>query len=102
MKINGHRRYDYAPRHYDERKERLKARIEQFQKENEASTHDERLITLRDKISDNWIRGEEYKKSIVQSNLRIVIILAVILALVFFVFNGLEIGGTYIEQLKSK
>ncbi len=104
MKINRNRRYDYTPRYYDERKEKLKARIEKYQRESDEGdrTSEERLTDLRERISDNWVRGDEYKKSIFTSNIRLVIILAVILALIFFVFNGLEIGGTYLDQLKSK
>lgn len=106
MKINRNRQYGYEPRYYNEQKERLKARIEKYQRENEndSNTLDEkiRLEQLRDEISQNWVRGDEYKKSIFQSNIRLIIILAIILGLVYFIFSGLEIGGTYIEQLKTK
>jgi len=104
MKINRNRRYDYTPRYYDERKEKLKARIAKYEREsNEGDLNkEERLSDLRERLSDNWVRGDEYKKSIFTSNIRLVIILAVILALIFFIFNGLEIGGSYLEQLKSK
>lgn len=104
MKVNRNRRYDYTPRYYDERKEKLRARIEKYQNEEnkEATDTEVRLAELRDRISDNWVRGDEYKQNIFKSNIRLVIILAVILALVYFIFSGLEIGGTYIEQLKEK
>lgn len=108
MKINRSRRYDYTPRYYDEKKEKLKARIRRYESENQNENENEnenrdiRLIELRERISDNWVRGEEYKKSIFTSNIRLVIILAVILALIFFVFNGLDIGGAYLDKLQSK
>lgn len=104
MKVNGHRRYDYAPRYYDERKEKLRARIEKYEKESSdtAANREVRLSELRDRISDNWVRGTDYKQNIKNSNIRLVIILAIILGLIYLVFNGLDIGGNYIEQLKSE
>jgi hypothetical protein len=100
-KINTNRRYDFQPRYYDERKEKLRARIRKFENEEQAMENAERLELFKDRIADSWVRDENYRKTIIQSNMRLLIILGVILALAYFFFVGLDIGGTYLEQFKS-
>jgi len=100
-KINSYRRYDFTPRYYDERKEKLRARMRKYEQEDERAETAERLELLKDRISDTWVRDDAYRKTILQSNVRLLIILGIILALAFFFFEGLDIGGTYLEQFKS-
>jgi hypothetical protein len=100
-KINTHKRYDFQPRYYNERKEKLQSRIRKYEQEEDAHVHAERLESLKDRIADSWVRDDNYRKTIFQSNMRLLIVLGVILALAYFLFVGLDIGGSYIEQFKT-
>lgn len=101
MKINGHKRFDFPTRYYDERKEQLRAKKESFDRMHQrAEEGGERTELLRAKISDSWVRDDAYRKSVWQSNLRLIIVLGVLL-LVVLVFAGLTDLGEFIENMKN-
>lgn len=101
MKINGYRRFDFPTRHYDERKEQLQAKKESYERMHKrADEGGERTELLRAKISDTWVRDDAYRKSVWQSNVRLIIVLGVLL-LVVLVFAGLADLGEFIEKTKN-
>lgn len=101
MKINGHRRFDFPTRFYDERKQQLEAKKEAYERmHKEAEENGERTSLLRAKISESWVRDDAYRKSIWQSNLRLILVLGVLL-LVVLVFAGLADVGEFIEKMKN-
>lgn len=101
MKINSHKRFDFPTRFYDERKQQLLAKKESYermhQREEENGVRSE---ILRSKIADTWVRDASYRKSIWQSNLRLILILGVLL-LVVLVFAGITDLGAFIEKMKN-
>ena len=101
MKINGYRRFDFPTRHYDERKEQLKAKKESYERMHQrAEEGGERTELLRAKISDSWVRDDAYRKSVWQSNLRLIVVFGVLL-LVVLVFAGLADLGEFIQSMKN-
>ena len=100
MKINGYRRFDFPTRIYDERKEQLKSKQRAYERMHQKEAEGERSAMLRAKISDSWVRNNDYRKSIWQSNLRLVLVLGVLL-LVVLVFAGLSDIGEFLEKFKT-
>jgi hypothetical protein len=101
MKINSHRRFDFPTRHYDERKEQLKAKRESYERMHKrADEGGERTDLLRARISDSWVRDDSYRKSIWQSNLRLLLVFGVLLV-VILVFAGLTDLGEFIDKMNN-
>lgn len=100
MKINGYRRFDFPTRHYDERKAQLKSKQRAYDRMHEQGENGSRSEVLRAKISDSWVRNDDYRKSMWHSNLRLVLVLGVLL-LVVLVFAGLGDIGEFLERLKT-
>lgn len=100
MKINGHRRFDFPTRFYNERKVQLESKQRAYDRIHEKDEQGSRSEILRAKISDSWVRNDEYRKSIWNSNLRLVVILGVLL-LIILVFAGLSDIGEFLERLKT-
>ena len=88
---NKHKRFDYVPRYYDERKEKLKNKIAAYEQESNVSS-DERVrreISFREKTSDRW-GNDEYKSASMRQNLRLILILAGLAVVVYYIFMGIE------------
>ncbi len=92
------REFNFHPRYYDERKERLQKKIELYSGENK--TEDRvRSIKFRSELEDNWGKGH-YKSQTFKSNLRLIIILVLILALFYYIFIGLDNVGSLLPSSK--
>lgn len=99
-KVIGHQRFNYNPMYYDERKERIERKKEQYQSLNDGSiTDEERRELLKDQIRENWTRGEYRQTQKRSSNVRIIVILCVIVVLGYFIFNGIDEVDTIVENL---
>jgi hypothetical protein len=86
--------------YYDERKDRLKARKERFEKLNsgELST-EERRDMLRENMRNEWSRADYRQKQRSASNLRTLILIAILVALGYFVFNGVDEVDVIVEKI---
>ena len=92
MKVNKHKRFDYTPRYYDERKERLNKMVEKHQKDAQSDT--DRLAyreKLKQRIADNWENNAASASASRAANLRLIIILVVLLAAVYFILDYVDI-----------
>lgn len=107
MKLGGflsktvaNRKFDYQPMYYNERKERLKAKAEQYKRvENGDLSDEERKSIFRDNMRGEWSRSEVRSKQRSTSNFRIIILILIILALGYFIFNGVDQVDTIVEKL---
>ena len=94
------RRYDYTPMYFDERKERLEAKKKQYARmENGEMTDEERRAIFKTNMRNEWSRAEYRKKVRSNANLRTFILVVVIVALGYFIFNGVDQGGTIVINL---
>jgi hypothetical protein len=84
-----YKRFSFYTRFYDERKERLELKKKQYE-DLENATEEERKAIFREQMRDSWAMGKEREGAKFQSNIRILILIAIILILGYFVFNGLE------------
>jgi len=98
----GYRRFDYTPRYYDARKEALNQKIAQFERENNKEESDQfrREITFKSTAEDQWGHAD-YKSQALRSNVRLLIILGVILAVFYYLFLGLDNIGPALDTLKK-
>ncbi|MFM7473587.1 MAG: hypothetical protein ACKO00_06695 [Crocinitomicaceae bacterium] len=84
-----YKRFSFYTRFYDERKERLELKKKQYE-DLENATEEERKAIFREQMRDSWAMGKEREGAKLQSNIRILMLIAIILILGYFVFNGLE------------
>ncbi len=82
-----YRRYNFQPRYYDERKEKLKKKIELYSGEGQADR--KREINFRSNLEDAWGNSEARKQS-QMANLRLLIILIIIGFATYYIFTGLD------------
>jgi hypothetical protein len=100
MKINGYRRFDFPARFYDERKVQLESKRLAYEKHHVRKAQGEHASLLRDKIADSWVRNDDYRKSMFNSNIRLLVILGVLLVAIL-AFIGMSDLGSFIEQMKN-
>ena len=94
------RKFDYNAMYYDERKERLAAKKEQFAKlENGEISDEERRSMLRESMRSEWSRSEIRQKANRSANLRTLILIVIIVALGYFVFYGVDQVDTIVNNL---
>ena len=95
-----HKRFGYSPIYYDERKERLAHKKEQYQKIQDGDMpKEERREMLRDNLRSEFSRADYRRKEQKTSNFRILLLIGVVLALGFLVCNGISEVDTIVNKL---
>lgn len=97
---NSHKRFEYVPRYYDPKKEELKKKLEATAaKENNEVLDSSRTreISFRAKTADRW-SNSAYKTQNMRANLRLVLILAGVIILFYFIFQALDGMGIFIDE----
>lgn len=86
--------------YYDEKKEALDKKKELYRrmKEGELSESEKREM-LRDEMRQSWSRTNYRKSQEKASNIRILILVLVFLALGYFIFNGIDEVDTIVEKI---
>lgn len=95
-----HKRFDYSPMYYDERKERLDLKKAEYEKlDNEELSSEERQAILRQNMQNTWSRSQHASKAKSTSNIRIVILIAIIFVLGYFIFSGLDEVDVVVKKI---
>ncbi|MDP5009711.1 MAG: hypothetical protein NWQ47_00595 [Crocinitomicaceae bacterium] len=95
-----HKRFDYSPMYYDERKERLELKKAEYSKlATENLSAEERQAILRQNMQTSWSRSQHASKAKSSSNIRIVILIAVMLLLGYFIFSGLDEVDVVVKKI---
>ena len=93
-------RFQYNPMYYDERKIRLAKKKEQYEELNAADLSDERRKEIfKENIKGEWNRTQYRKNQTSSSNIRVLLLIGAILALGYFVFNGVDEVDTVVKNL---
>jgi hypothetical protein len=97
---NRHRRFEYIPRYYDERKETLEKKIRQAEiaKANGEVSDSERAINFREEMRDSWRNSDEIKTQRLRSNIRLIVILGIIIIAFYYLFIGLDVSAEAIDE----
>ncbi len=100
---NRHRRFDYVPRYYNPDKEALQEKIDRAKKENTVDDEGKfaREIKFRSKMEDKW-GSADVQSQRRQSNIRLIVILAVIVVAFYYIFVGLDGLGYFIDTNLDK
>jgi len=88
-KASRYKRFNYIPRYYDERKERLELKRKSYQ-EQYLNSDEERSAIFKDSLQQSWNRGKYVRKQKQSANLRIVLLILFICFLGYFILNGLD------------
>ena len=95
-----HKKFDFSPRYYDERKERLALKKAEFNKlHDENLSSDERETLLRTHFKETWSRAQHSQQQRSSSNIRILILIAAILLLGYFIFNGMDDVDVIVKKM---
>lgn len=94
------RRFDYNPRYYDDRKEAIERKKEYYEKLKTGElSDDERRTMFRESLKGELTRGEYRQGQNRSANIRVLILIAVLTALGYFIFNGLDDVDTIVNNL---
>jgi hypothetical protein len=94
------KRFDYSPRYYDERKERLELKKAEFQRLKDTELNpDERQALLRQNMKESWSRAQHSQQQRYNANIRTLILIAILLALGYFIFNGMDDVDVVVKKL---
>lgn len=94
------RRFDYNPMYYDERKERLEKKKQQYEKINAGEmNNDERREFFKENMRTEWSRTEMRQAHTRSANLRTVLLICLILGLGYFIFYGLEDVDSIVKKI---
>lgn len=95
-----HKRFDYIPMYYDERKERLDLKKKEYARlsDEELSTADRKAI-LRQNMQDTWVRSKNATEQRKQANFRVFILIVILLSLGYFVLNSVDEVDTVVKKL---
>ncbi len=93
-------RFNYNPMYYNERKERLDRKREQYQKlEDNTLSETERRELFRENLKEGFSRAQYRQTQQRSSNIRVLILIGLILVLGYFVFNGVSEVDTVVKKL---
>ncbi|WP_070138321.1 hypothetical protein [Crocinitomix algicola] len=96
---NRHKRFDYTPRYYDPRKEALKEKVKRAEMENgvdEDGTY-AREVKFKADMAERW-GNSEFRTQSFRSNIRLIIILAIVVLAFYYLFIGLDVAGVAIDE----
>ena len=98
-KVNTHKRFNFTPRIYDERRERIEAMVSKYKDEQDISDN-QRKENLKLSISDTWGRGDFRRKQTKSYNIRIIIIVLLITLGIYLIFNNTSGSEVIVHKLK--
>ena len=93
-----HQRFQYKPMYYDERKERLERKKSEYDAKSK-SEDERRAENLRDSMRESWSRAQATQSAKRSSNLRVLLLVGLIVALGYFLFNGVDEVDTIVTKL---
>ena len=86
FKPRAHYVYDYKPRYYDERKERLEQLKEKYKNKDHSTSDIPKLSLSKDQLRSSWTRHKKVSPNR-SVNIRLAIIIAILVGLVAYFFE---------------
>lgn len=100
MKVNSNKQFDYTPRYYDARKERIDNMRKAYDNDSDSTTT-EQQARLREKMQSSWNIESSYTKQSRSANIRLVIILAALLLATYFILDYVDIFTAEVIDLEN-
>ena len=82
------KRFAYFPRYYDERKEKLELKRKLYSDEN--LSENDRILMMREKLRDKRSSHQVGQNQLYNRNTRSLFLIFLLLALGYFILNGLD------------
>ncbi len=86
FKPRAHYVFNYKPRYYDERKERLEKLKEQYKNSNSASPDLQKITISKDQLKSNWKRHKKVSANRAV-NLRLAVIITILVGILAYLFE---------------
>ena len=86
FKTRAHYVYNYKPRYYDERKERIEKLKKQYENEQSATDDVPKITLSKDKLKADWQRQKKLSSN-GGVNRRLAIIIAILVGIVAYLFE---------------
>ena len=94
------KRFGYNPRYYDERKEELERKRAYYEKMSTGEVSDqERREMFRENLKGGLSRGDYRQSQNRSANLRVFLLIALLISLGYFVFNGIDQVDTVVKKV---
>lgn len=94
------RQFDYTPMYYDERKENLEQKKDQYRKLKTNKLSDEdRKHMLKARMHSEWSGAEFRNAARKNANMRTIVLIVLIVALGYFIFNGVDEVDTVVKKV---
>lgn len=100
MKVNRVRRFDYTPRYYDERKERIE-NMKKAYAEDVDSNKTEQQARLRERMQHSWNLESSHTQQSRSANIRLILILAALLLATYFILDYVDIFTAEVIDLEN-
>lgn len=103
MKVNRNKRFDYTPRYYDERKERLNKLINTYkQSEDEMDTSSAKYrAKIKQRIEQNWELNSATSTQSRAANIRLILILGALLLGAYYVLDYVSLFSAEVTTLEN-
>jgi len=82
------RKFDYFPRYYNARKEKIELKRKFYSNEN--LSQDERVLLMREKIEEQKQENRVSKNGVYSQITRTLVLLSIVFILGYFLLNGLD------------
>lgn len=86
FKPRSHYVFDYKPRYYDERKERLKNLEEKYHGDNDGDDDISRMTLSKNNLKNDWVKNKRSATD-KSTNIRLAVIIAVLVGLVSYILE---------------
>lgn len=100
MKVNKNKRFDYTPRYYNERKERIEKMKAAYSDEGDTDTV-QRRERMRDNMQTSWGLESAHTQQSRAANIRLIIILAALLVATYFILDYVDIFAAEVTNIES-
>ena len=86
FKPRAHYIFDYKPRYYNERKERLQNLEEKYHGDSENTTESPRMSLSKNNLKNDWVKSKRSATD-KSSNLRLAIIIAILVGIAAYILE---------------
>lgn len=101
MKVNQNKRFEYSPRYYDERKERIKKLAEKYQKEDDGldTSSAAYRAKIKQRIEQSWELNSATAAQSKAANIRLIIILGALLLAAYYILDYVSLFSAEVITL---
>ena len=98
--VKSNKRFDYTPMYYDQRKEERERKRAYYEKlETGEIGEEERRAMFRENLKSGLSRGEMRQSQNRSANIRVLLLIVLLLALGYFMFNGIDRVDTVVKKV---